>query len=197
MRRLAQRLRERPHLRDRGCGTGRGRRGFLGSIERVHHQDRIARFGETLAHLPEGGAQPEDVRPDENACCRAACRMHEIAVGRAVGRRHIDVRFRHSHGIGHLRQHHRYAGANEHAELPARHQSERLEFPSIVLEMILIAHVLLLLERLSLVRSVSPPTPPSGGLCSPSRQSFRHLQSTPRAGRRASPHPLLPACRCR
>ena len=53
------------------CWIGVRRRpprwGFLGAVKRIHHQHRIARFGEPLAHLAERRTQPENVRPYEYA----------------------------------------------------------------------------------------------------------------------------------
>ena len=64
--------------------ASRGRR-FLDAIERIHHEHRVAGFGQPLAHLAERRTRTEDVRPYENAGSRAARRVHEVAVGGAVG----------------------------------------------------------------------------------------------------------------
>ena len=134
-------LRERHQLLDRGCGAGVRGRGFLDAVERIHHQHRIARFGEPLAHLAERRPQPEDVRPHENAWGRAARRMHEVAVRGAVRRRHVHVRFGHCSRVRDLRQHHGHACSQHDAELLSCHQTESLVLLPVLLKMILIAHI--------------------------------------------------------
>ena len=77
----------------------------------------------------------------EDTCCRARRRVHEVAVGGAIGRRHGHVRFGYRDRIGDLREHQGDPRPDEHAELPACHLAEGLELLPIVLKMILIAHV--------------------------------------------------------
>ena len=108
------------------CGAGVRGRGFLDAVERIHHEHRIARFGEPFAHLAERRPQSEDVRPHENAWGRAARRMHEVAVRGAVRRRHVHVRFGHGNRVRDLRQHHGHACSQHHAELLSCHQTESL-----------------------------------------------------------------------
>ena len=139
--RLVQRLRERQHLGDRRGGARSGGRSLLDAIERIHHEHGIARFGEPPAHLAERRPQSKDIRPDEHAWRRAAHRVDEVAVSRAVRRRHGDLRLGHVDRIHDLRQQQHHARSQQDAELPARHQSLELVFPPILLKTILVAHI--------------------------------------------------------
>src|SRR5271165_990369 len=66
--------------------------------------------------------------------------MHEIAVGDAVGRFHVDVGFRYGDGVGGFRQHHGNTRSQHHAKLLARYQSASFILLPVVLKMILITH---------------------------------------------------------
>ena len=67
--------------------------------------------------------------------------MHEVAVGGAVRRHHVNVRFRDGDRVRDLRQQDRHAGSQQDAELAPCHQSAGLVLLSIFLKMVLIAHI--------------------------------------------------------
>jgi hypothetical protein len=67
--------------------------------------------------------------------------MHEIGVGRSVGRFYGHVRLSDCDGIRHLRQHHGDACSQHGAELLSRHPAETLVFQPVLLEMLLITHI--------------------------------------------------------
>src|SRR5262245_32376174 len=77
VRRFAQTLCERHQLLNGCFGAGFRSRRFLDAVERIDHEDRVARFGKPLPHLTERGTQPEDIGPDEHAGGGAARRVHE------------------------------------------------------------------------------------------------------------------------
>src|SRR5439155_10794546 len=66
VRRLVQTLGQWPHLVDWCRAAGWRGRSFLDTVERIHYEHRIPRFGESFAYLPERRPQPEDIRPHEN-----------------------------------------------------------------------------------------------------------------------------------
>jgi hypothetical protein len=91
-------------------------------------------------HLARRGPQPEDVGPEQHAGRGAACRVHEVAVRRAVRRRHGDFAVGDGDRVGYLRQHQRDAGADQDAELPPSDEPAGFIFPSILFKLILLAH---------------------------------------------------------
>ena len=67
--------------------------------------------------------------------------MHEVAIGRPVRRSHGHVGFGDGDRVFHLRQHHRHAGAKHDAELPPCPSPCASNSLSILLRLILIAHI--------------------------------------------------------
>ncbi len=98
----------------------RRRRRLLLPVERIHDEHGVAVLGETLAHLPKRGPQPEDVRPDEHGRVRAGRRGYEVRVALAIGRLDRDVALLDVDGVRSARQHQRNAdGGGERADVPA------------------------------------------------------------------------------
>ena len=134
----------------------------LRAVERIHDEHRIARLGEALAHLPERGAQAQDVGPHEHRRVRAArgCTKYASQVPSGVL---ISTSFSVTAcAFAALRQHHREADAGrEAAEVAARHASCANVFLEVLFEMVLLAHDVL---PLRVVRRTGQSVPGSARL---------------------------------
>src|SRR5262249_36606262 len=67
--------------------------GFLGAVEGIDDQDSVPGFGETLAHLPEGWPQPENIGPYEHSRMLTGRRMHKVSISRAIVGLDLDLGF--------------------------------------------------------------------------------------------------------
>ena len=105
---VSERIRGIPSCASLRPGTRRPRAGPAPSRcgSRIDDQHRIPRFGQPPAHLLEGGPQTERIGPDQHARMRTARGAHEVAVRRAVGGRHIDIRGCHLQRSRRSRQEH-------------------------------------------------------------------------------------------
>ena len=66
---------------------------------RIYNEYGITGLGETLAHLPEGGADAHNIRPDDDAGVFAVFGVNKIGVRLAVGRLNGDVARFHRHRV--------------------------------------------------------------------------------------------------